>query len=783
MSRSAGAATALAILLVGAAPPLTGQAGVIQGHVVRADSPTGLADAELELQPSGARARSDARGFFVFRDAPSGPVEISVRRVGFAPAVVTLQPDALGVTVVTIPLDPVPTVLDPIITSVTRDERSLSELAAAVSVADTSALGRDRTVGLHETLRMMPGVQVSAPNGTDEVLIGIRGSAARGGNAVRGIGVLLDGIPLTEPDGVARLDLLELAASRQVEVVRGPASALYAGSPGGLVNVVSRSGRDSRGVSARALAGGFGFRKYDGHAGDVFAGGRGSWFSAASYTSGDGARAHSDGDVLRGQVAFDYVAAPGTRIAIQANGSRVDRRRAGSQTQQEFDTDPDAASPLAETFGFGRRDNRYRGGAKLEQVVGNGMASGYFFYGGRTLDFPIPFQIVDLNLHRVQGGSRVRANRLVGLPIDATIGLDYDNIFGTDQRWENNGGAHGDDHVDDGYFSVRNLGTYSQLEWQAAATASVTLGLRYDRVIYHFESYIPDGIPEQQRPFDQFSPRLSAVWNSGLATSLYASVGRGFEVPAIGELSASPSARLSESLRPKSLWNFEVGTRRIVGGGRMLLEGSVFYADVQGEFVPRAIDGGSLPENASRSRNIGVELGMTARVTDGIELVAGYTFTDIRFRDYTSALLDATGILRPVDFSGKLLPAVPRHRLTGEARVTPIPVLDLGMQVEWQGIMFVESGNADAGLWYFPSPTGTGVDQVPFRAVPSRALVHLSASWRLGPATLFGSVENLFGLRYVGAVVANVFNGQFYEAGPPRWVSVGLKVTQWGDGF
>ena len=95
-------------------------------------------------------------------------------------------------------------------------------------------------------------MQVASRYGTDEVSIGIRGSAARGGNAVRGVAVLLDGIPLTESDGVARLDLIELAASRQVEVVRGPASALYAGSPGGVVNVVSRTGRDSRGISARA---------------------------------------------------------------------------------------------------------------------------------------------------------------------------------------------------------------------------------------------------------------------------------------------------------------------------------------------------------------------------------------------------------------------------------------------------------------------------------------------------------------------------------------------------
>ncbi len=148
----------------------------------------------------------------------------------------------------------------------------------------------------------MPGVQAASQYGTDQVSIGIRGSAARGAFALRGIAVLLDGIPLTESDGRSRLDLIELAASRQVEVVRGPASALYAGSPGGVVNVVSRSGRDSRGISARALGGAFGFRKYDGHAGGVFAGGRGSALAAASYTTADGYRAHSTGSTYAGPV-------------------------------------------------------------------------------------------------------------------------------------------------------------------------------------------------------------------------------------------------------------------------------------------------------------------------------------------------------------------------------------------------------------------------------------------------------------------------------------------------
>lgn len=772
------AAGVVAILLTGGPTRLAAQAGVIRGRVVRADQPVGLADAEVSLSPSGVRTSTDPQGSFEFRGVIPGQVKLAVRRVGFAPMLVVVRVDAGATTRVDIPLEPAVTLLDPIVVSATRDQRSLSQIAAAVSVADTSAIGRGRAVGLHETLRMMPGVEVASYTGTEDVNIGIRGSAARVSQAVRGVAVLLDGIPLTESDGRGRLDQIELAASRQIEVVRGPASALYAGSPGGVVNVVSRNGRDTRGITVGARRGAFGFQKYDGHAGGVFAGGRGSGFAALSYTSADGYRAHSDGNIVRGQAAFDYVVGPGTRVAIEANGSRLDSRLPGFLTQAQFDADPYAPDTAALNFGFGRADTRYRAGARLEQAVGAGMVTGYFFYGGRTLDFPVPGHVVDLDLDRAQGGARMRTGVIAALPLVATAGFDYDNLFGATRDWDNDRGAHGG-LLDDGHFSVPNLGAYAQVEWQVSRPVGMTLGVRYDRVAYRFETYVPDSFPRQETAFDQFSPRVSGLWSPDSTTSLYASVGRGFETPIIAELSGRPGVPLRSSVHPKSLWNYEVGGRRVINGN-VLLEGAVFYADVRGEFVPMTVGGVTVAQNASRSRNIGIELGVTGRASPRLELGASYTFLDLRLQDYKTAVLDSTGARREVNFGGKLLPAVPRHRVTGEARVRPLAAVDLGLQVEWQSVVYVETSNARAGTWYFQPPSGP-VRGVPFRAVPSRALIHLNAAWQLGPATLFGSVENLFGLRYAGNVVANESFGRFYEAGPPTWISLGARLNGWGS--
>jgi hypothetical protein len=159
--------------------------------------------------------------------------------------------------------------------------------------------------------------------------------------------------------------------------------------------------------------------------------------------------------------------------------------------------------------------------------------------------------------------------------------------------------------------------------------------------------------------------------------------------------------------------------------------------------------------------------------------LASYSFLDLRLRDYATALLDSTGALRPVDFHDKLVPAVPSHRLTGEARVRPLPALDLGVQVEWQSVVHVETGNSDAGTWFFRPQPGAPLQRVSFRAVPSRTLLHLNGALHFGPSTVFASVENLFGRRYAGNVVANEMFGRFYEAGSPTSLSVGLALSAW----
>ncbi len=302
----------------------------MRGRVTQAESDSAVAGAEVMVNARSVRTEADSAGRFVLRDVPPGAQTITVRRLGFAPATVQLTVAAGDTADITVPLTPGVTMLDIITATATADPRSLADVPAAISVADTQAIRQGRAVGLNETLRMMPGVQTASRFGTDDVNIGIRGSASRARQAIRGVALLLDGVPLSEPDGVARTDLVELLSAQRIEVVRGPVSALYFGSSGGVVNVISSTGLTNPGVAALWEYGAYGFQKYFGSAGSGFNGGRGGILASGSYTHFDGYRDHSNGGIGRGQLRADYQVASRTQVSVDAELSSMSTRVAGA---------------------------------------------------------------------------------------------------------------------------------------------------------------------------------------------------------------------------------------------------------------------------------------------------------------------------------------------------------------------------------------------------------------------------------------------------------------------
>src|SRR6266513_4718235 len=129
--------------------------------------------------------------------------------------------------------------LPPLTVSVTRTELPLTKVPLSVQTVDRAQISRAKpTWGLDEALANVPGVFVANRyNFSQDQRISIRGFGARSAFAVRGIKILVDGIPQTLPDGQGQLTNLELGEVDRTEVLRGSSSALFGNASGGVISI------------------------------------------------------------------------------------------------------------------------------------------------------------------------------------------------------------------------------------------------------------------------------------------------------------------------------------------------------------------------------------------------------------------------------------------------------------------------------------------------------------------------------------------------------------------
>lgn len=128
----------------------------------------------------------------------------------------------------------------------------------------------------------------------ERVHTSIRGQGLLTERGIRGIKVLLDGVPLNDPTGFAP-DLFDVDWStiQQIEVIRGPASALYGGgAAGGVLNIVTQDG-GSKPIAGdvSGSVGSYGFWKALGEVGGTVK--NWNYRVSASHNAGDGYREHT----------------------------------------------------------------------------------------------------------------------------------------------------------------------------------------------------------------------------------------------------------------------------------------------------------------------------------------------------------------------------------------------------------------------------------------------------------------------------------------------------------
>ncbi len=207
---------------------LEAQVPLVRGTVRgRGDAATVVVGAEVTMLRTGARSRTDERGEFRL---PIGAGDtLHVRALGFRERRFVTTSAAPVIV-----MDPLPAMLDRVVTTVGQREIRVGDTPASVLVLGRDDIAAAGAASANQLLRRMPGLQeIASPPAQTSIAI-------RGLDQSRVL-VLIDGEPvagaMTENRDIGRLSTL---AAERIEVVKGPSSVEYGSEAlGGVINLVT----------------------------------------------------------------------------------------------------------------------------------------------------------------------------------------------------------------------------------------------------------------------------------------------------------------------------------------------------------------------------------------------------------------------------------------------------------------------------------------------------------------------------------------------------------------
>ena len=151
----------------------------------------------------------------------------------------------------------------PVVITATRVEQNSFDLPVAIDVVEKKDIQDGQLqMTLSESLIRVPGITAqNRTNQSQDPQISSRGFGSRSSFGVRGVRVYVDGIPLTMPDGQGQPGIVDLSAIKSIEVMRGPFSALYGNSSGGVIQLISEDAPKTPEIGSKIMFGSYDTRR------------------------------------------------------------------------------------------------------------------------------------------------------------------------------------------------------------------------------------------------------------------------------------------------------------------------------------------------------------------------------------------------------------------------------------------------------------------------------------------------------------------------------------------
>lgn len=679
--------------------------------------------------------------------------------------------------------------MEPIAISATRSERPSFDTPASVDTLDVNKVGASQLqVNLSESLVRVPGIVAqNRQNYAQDLQISSRGFGARSTFGVRGLRLYVDGIPATMPDGQGQLSHVDLNSAARIEVLRGPYSALYGNSSGGVISVFTQDGSpDTLGELSMARGDKGTYRvgvKASGQQGPL------KYTLSANRFETDGYRDHSAAERTNVNGKLKYALNSATRLTLVFNSVRMP----GVQdpmglTRADFEAHPRQAPDVAHAFNTRKSVSQDQLGLTLNHRLSStdtlqwtaymGMRETTQFQAiptGNQLTASSPGGVIDLS--RAYWGTEARwvhRARLLGRAAMLTAGLSHDELDEHRRGYLNFIGP-ADAPTGQGVLGalrrnernkVRSFDQYLQGEWDLADAWTASAGMRHSRVSFRsHDDYLVNGNDSGRTHYSATTYMLSMLYRVNEDLNLYGTTGRGFETPTLNELAyrSDGAMGLNLGLDAARSRQWEMGLKARLAGN-WLSNVAYFEARTADEIVVQTNTGGRTTyQNAGRTRRQGVEASVSGPLGAGFAVYGAATLLDAVYRDaYLTCKAAPCATPTTAISAGHKLPGIPRRSLYAELQWRqPAWGFETALELRHVASVFVDDRNSEAA--------------------PAYTVANLRMTWQQQrgrwSVSEFLRIDNLSNRRYAGSVIVNEGNTRYFEAAPERSWLVGVSTT------
>ncbi len=678
----------------------------------------------------------------------------------------------------------------PVVVTATRVEQNSFDLPVAIDVVDMEDIQAGQLqMTLSESLIRLPGVTAqNRTNQSQDPQISSRGFGSRSSFGVRGVRVYVDGIPLSMPDGQGQPGVVDLSAVKSVEVMRGPFSALYGNSSGGVIQMLTEDAPKTPTIGGTIM-----FGSYDTKRQVMNAAGTSEnieYLLNVSNFETDGYRDNSEGDKQAATAKFKIHVSDDTDISALVNWFEQDAQDPLGLPRVATANDPSAFdNPKAVPRSAFRADTRVsrshtQAGFNISHAFDANNKINLMTYVGTRENLQYLTTSATTAVGRASEisrdfwGSDLRWDHngdLLSLPYNISVGLTYGKMKDARLDINTDNGIKRPIIAGNGNFALnrdednisRNFDQYVQGKLALTNNVDIHAGIRHTKVKLEVNDHFLTGSANNGNnsgsvEYQDTTPVAGAVWKITPAFNLYANYGQGFETPTFIEaaFNAVNNGVPNLSLKPSKSRNYELGAKAFLADNHQV-NFNIFKIDTDDEIVNKETNAAnrSVFGNAKKTKRKGAELSIESQFSNNISTYLSYSLLDAEFdADFTFTTTSGTRTIQ----SGNKIPGTYRTQIYGEIAWKYAPLgFSAALEGRHNSKVYVNDINSDSAPSYTIFNLRTGFQQQ-------------IGNWSFSE---YVRVENMFDKEYIGSVRVNDTNLRFFEPAADRNYLLGLSAN------